>query len=135
MKRLDVCAARLSEERGFGLVEALIAVTILVIGLVAVSGLTLASGDQARIAKWRSDQAMAGQLALEATEQLGYGSAVSKVDTFTLGGHDHVVTVTVADVSWRVKQVTAQVVAVGEVGARTFTTRLYRPTPLPKALP
>lgn len=135
MRRTKGYIARLANEDGFGLVEALIAVTILVIGLVAVSGLTLASGDQANIAKYRSDQAMAGQLALEAAEQLGYGSAASTVDTITLGGHAHVVTLTVADVSWRVKQVTAQVAAVGEVGARTFTTRLYRPNPLPKALP
>ena len=47
MTRLQKCTGRLSDEKGFGLVEALIALTILVIGLVAVSGLTMASSDQA----------------------------------------------------------------------------------------
>jgi len=131
MSRLAACSEHIGNEEGFGLVEALIAITILVIGLVAVSGLTLASGDQARIAKWRSDQATAGQLALEASEQLGYGSAASGADTITVGGHEYVVAVTVTTISWRVKQVTAQVAAVGEVGPRSFTTRLYRPTPMP----
>ena len=135
MKRLEACVTRISNEDGFGLVEAMIALTILVIGLVAVSGLTLASGDQASIAKWRSEQATAGQLALEETERLGFGTAASRVDTVTLDGHDYVVNVTVTDVSWRVKQVTAQVAAVGEVSARTFRTRLYGSNPLPKAIP
>ena len=49
--------ARLDDDSGFGLVETLIALTILVIGLVAVSGLSLTSADQARIANWRSQQA------------------------------------------------------------------------------
>ncbi len=78
---------------------------------------------------------MAGQLALEAVEQLGYGSAASTVDTVSLGGHDYAVTITVSTLSWRVKQVTAQVPAVGGLGARTFTTRLYRRSALPQALP
>lgn len=135
MMRTRKCAALIDNEKGFGLVEALIGLTILVIGLVAVTGLTMASGDQASIAKWRSEQATAGQLSLEAAQQLGYGAAASTVDTFTLSGHDYTVNVTVTDVGWRVKQVQAVVGAVGEVGARTFTTRLYRPRPLPQALP
>ena len=123
------------DEDGFGLVETLIALTILVIGLMAVSGLTMASADQAQIASWRSDQAAAGQLALEAAEQEGFDAVASGVDTITLGGHDYQVTVSVTDLSPRVRQVSATVAAVGDVQARTFTTRLNKPRPLPMALP
>ncbi|MFW6088294.1 MAG: type IV pilus modification PilV family protein, partial [Gemmatimonadota bacterium] len=48
--------ATIRDEKGFGLVETMIAITILVIGLLAVSGLSLATAAQARIADLRSDQ-------------------------------------------------------------------------------
>jgi type II secretory pathway pseudopilin PulG len=126
---------RLADERGFGLVEALIALTILVIGLVAVSGLSLASADQARIANWRSEQATAGQMALEAVQLTGWAGAVSGSDTVSIAGHPYAITYTVTDLTPRVRQVVAEVAAVGDVGARVFTTRLYRPRPLPPENP
>lgn len=135
MNRLRAHIARLRDERGFGLAEALIALTILVIGLVAVSGLSLASADQARIATWRAEQATAGQMALERIQTGGFVSATAGVDTVDVGGHDFIVTLTTTDVSSRIREVTAVVAAVGEVGSRTFTTRLYRPIGLPDAVP
>ena len=76
--------ARLDDESGFGLVETLIALTILVIGLIAVSGLSLASASQARIANWRSQQASVAQMVLEEVQSDGWGSAVSAVDTVNM---------------------------------------------------
>jgi Tfp pilus assembly protein PilV len=126
---------RIADERGFGLVEALIALTILVIGLVAVSGLSLATAAQARIANWRTQQATAAQIVLEDVQKDGWGSAVSGVDTVSLSGHDYTVTIGVTDISSRVKQVTVVVGGVGDMGSRTYTTRLYKPRPLPDPLP
>jgi Tfp pilus assembly protein PilV len=116
---------------GFGIVEALIAITILVIGVLAVSGLTLASAAQARIADWQADQATAGQLALEEVQRQGFAAAASGADTVTISGHDFVVTLTVTSLTPRVKQVQAQVAGVGDLSAQTFTTRLYRVRSLP----
>lgn len=126
---------RCRSQDGFGLVEALIALTILVIGLVAVSGLSVASADQARIANWRSEQATAGQMALEDVQRAGWAGAASGSDTVTVSGHEYEVTYTVTDVTPRVREVVARVAAVGEVGAREFTTRVYRPRPLPPENP
>lgn len=124
-------AELLRPEDGFGLVEALIALTILVIGLLAVSGLTLASATQARIADWKSEQATAGQLALEAVRRQGFAAAASGSRTITVDGHEYAVTLTVTEISTKVKEVEAEVNAVGTLQARTFTTLLYQPRPLP----
>lgn len=80
---------RTLDERGFGLVETLIGVTILVIGLVAVSGLSLASADRARIATWRAEQATAGRIMLEHVQRDGWAAAVNGVDTVSVAGHGH----------------------------------------------
>lgn len=132
MKRAWIRARRLAaNDAGFGLVEALIAVTMLVIGLLAVSGLSLAAATQARVADWQADQAEAGQVAIEDVHLQGFAAAASGTDTVTIDGHDYVVTLTVTNLNGRVKDVQAQVAAVGSLPARTFTTRLY----LPRALP
>ncbi|MGB5673686.1 MAG: prepilin-type N-terminal cleavage/methylation domain-containing protein [Gemmatimonadota bacterium] len=125
----------LSDESGFGLVETLIALTILVIGLVAVSGLSLASADQARIANWRSQQASAAQIVLEGIERDGWWGAASGVDTVSVAGHDIPVQVAVSSVAKRVRQVTIVVAGIGEADTVVYRTRLYKPLPLPDPPP
>jgi len=128
--------SRLQDESGFGLVETLIALTILVIGLVAVSGLSLASADQARIANWRSEQSAAAQIVLEDIQRNGWSAATSGSDTVSVSGHEYAVTIGVSDISPRVKQVTIAVAAAGDgVRTRTYTTHLYKPKPLPDPVP
>ncbi len=123
---------RLQEERGFGLVEAMIAMTILVIGLLAVSGLSLATAAQARIADLRSDQMVAGQAAVERTRSLDFGSVVSGVDTVASGGREFVITTTVTDLSIRTKAVSVDVAPLaGSLPTRSFSTVLHNPRPLP----
>lgn len=128
-------AARLrfeaQSEAGFGLVETLIAFTILVIGLLAVSGLTLASAAQARIADRWSDIATAGQVVIETVQLRGYDSAVNGTDTVSVSGRDYPVTLTVTNVSSRVREVQAVVDGSGPASTRTFTARVYRPRGLP----
>jgi prepilin-type N-terminal cleavage/methylation domain-containing protein len=125
----------LDGDDGFGLVETLIALTILVIGLVAVSGLSLASAGQARIANWRSQQAAAAQIVLEDVQSEGWGAAASGVDTVNVAGNDYPVKIAVSDFSARVKQVTIVVAGVGDVDTVVYRTRLYKPRPLPDPLP
>ena len=123
--------ANLQREDGFGIVETLIAFTILVIGLLAVSGLTLASSTQARIADRWSDMATAGQLTIETVQFRGYDSAINRTDTVSVGGQDYPVTLTVTNVSSRVREVEAVVDGAGPASVRTFTARVYRPRSLP----
>jgi type II secretory pathway pseudopilin PulG len=122
---------RAADEAGFGLVETLIAFTILVIGLLAVSGLTLASATQARVADRWSDIATAGQVSIEMMQLRGYDSATSRADTVNVGGQSYPVTLTVTDLSSRVREVVAVVDGAGPTARRTFTARVYRPRPLP----
>ena len=127
--------ARLSDERGFGLVEALIALTILVIGLVAVSGLSVASADQAQIANWRMQQSSAARMIMEEIQTEGWWSAASRTDTATVSGYDFPVKVDVSSISSRVKQITIVVAAAGAVDTALFRTRIYKPLPLPNPPP
>jgi hypothetical protein len=52
-----------------------------------------------------------------------------------VAGHEYGVKIDVTEISSRVKQVTIAVAAVGEVGSVTYSTRLYKPRPLPDPLP
>ena len=124
----------LRDEHGFGLVEAMIAMTILVIGLLAVSGLSLATAAQARIADLRSDQMVAGQAAIEQTRRLDFGSVASGVDTVESGGREFVVTTTVGSLSTRTKEVAVEVAPLsGSLPTRSFSTVLHKPRSLPAA--
>lgn len=122
----------LAEERGFGLVEAMMAITILVIGLLAVSGLSLATAAQARIADLRIDQMTAGQSAIEEIRRMDFDAVATRADTIKAGGRDFVVTSTVVDLTSRAKQVTVSVDA-GMAGlpTRTFDTVIHDPRSLP----
>lgn len=127
-------AQALRNEEGFGLVEAMIAVTILVIGLLAVSGLTLATAAQARIADVRTDQMTAGQEAIEAVRRTGFASVASGVDTVSAGGRDLIVTTTVVVLGNRAKEVTVDVAPTGGgLTSRSFATVLHNPRSLPAA--
>lgn len=123
--------ADLRREDGFGLVETLIAFTILVIGLLAVSGLTLAASTQARLADRWSDIATAGELTIENVQFMGYAAATDGTDTVSVGGRDYPVTLTVTDLSPRVREVQVVVDGAGPASRRTFTARVYRPRTLP----
>ncbi len=124
----------LRDERGFGLVETMIAITILVIGLLAVSGLTLATAAQARIADLRSDQMVAGQSAIETIRRSNFGDVASGVDTVASGGRTLVVATTVVELSQRAKQVTVEITPTsGPITSRSFSTVLHHPRSLPAA--
>ena len=122
----------LRDERGFGLVETMIAITILVIGLLAVSGLSLATAAQARIADLRSDQMSAGQSTLEDIRQMDFADVDTRVDTVAAGGRTFYVTSTVVVLGKRAKQVTVSVApAAAGLTTRSFETVIHDPRSLP----
>jgi Tfp pilus assembly protein PilV len=120
------------DESGFGLIEALIAVTVLVIGLLAVSGLSLATAAQARIADVRSDQMITGQSVIEDIRQAGFDAAASGVDTVTTGGRTFYVTRTVTVPNSRTKLINVQIApATGGLTVRSFNTVIHAARSLP----
>ena len=122
------------DESGFGIVEALMAVTILVIGLLAVSGLTLATSAQAQIADLRSDQMTAGQTVIEDLRRAGFDLAASGVDTVTSGGRQFYVTRTVTTLNARTKSINVLVApASGGLTSRNFSTVLHSARSLPSS--
>jgi prepilin-type N-terminal cleavage/methylation domain-containing protein len=122
----------LCDERGFGLVETMIAMTILVIGLLAVSGLSLATAAQARIADLRSDQMSAGQATLEAIRRMDFADVDSGVDTVSSGGRTFYVTSTVTSLGTRAKQVSVSVApAAAGLTTRSFETVIHDRRSLP----
>jgi Tfp pilus assembly protein PilV len=132
-RTLERLARRLRDERGFGLVEALIAATILVIGLIAVAGLTLGAAAQVRVATRQSDMATAAQVVFETLQREGFVAAASGTDTVSVAGRAYPVAVTVTSLSGRVKEVQATVSGGDPLASRSFTTRLYKPRSLPPA--
>lgn len=141
MKSLERARRRSAERRrpvrkgqeGFGLIELLIAITILAIGLMAVAGIALAVASQTRLATYQTDQALAAQEVLERMQAKGYASATDTTENLSFGNRSYTVTVTVTQPSSRVKEVAAQVSGIGPLNSRTFTTRLYQPRQLPAA--
>lgn len=122
----------IDDQGGFGLVEALVAVTVLVIGLLAVSGLTLSTAAQARVADLRTDQAIAAQMSFERLRSDGFTNAESGVDTVVTGGREFFVTTVVTEVNKRTKTVSATVAAAsGGLTERTYATALHAPRSLP----
>lgn len=120
------------DERGFGLVEAMIAITILVIGLLAVSGLTLASAAQARIADLRTDQMIAGQKMIEQLREDDFTTVVSGVDTVTSDYQTFYVTSTVVDLTPLAKHVTLSLASArAGLAPRTFEAVLHDRRDLP----
>lgn len=122
----------LRDERGFGLVETMVAITLCVLGLLAVSGLTLATATQGRVADLRNDQVTTGQRVIEQLRRDGFDAAESAVDTLVTNGRTYYVTLTVTEVNRRTKSVSALVTpSVAGLTARTFTAVLHAPRALP----
>lgn len=125
--------SRLRDESGFGLVEMLVATTIASIGLLAVAGLQLSVATQARIAAWRTNQALAAQEVFERLNEAGYASVVSGSDSATVDGTVYRVNLSVTTPVVRVKQVTATVAGVGSLSARSYVTRIHDRRSVPAA--
>lgn len=123
--------ASVRDQAGFGLVEALVAVTLAMIGLLAVAGLQLSAATQGRIAHWRTSQALVAQEVFEALNAAGYASVSSGTRSVTLDGQTYTANVSVTNPAVRVKQVTVTVSAVGSVGPQTFLTRIHEQRPVP----
>lgn len=118
-------------ESGFGLVEMLVATTVAMVGLLSVAGLQLAVATQARLAAWRTNQAVAAQEVFERLNEAGYASVVTGSDSVAVDGQVYRVNLVVTTPSNRVKRVQATVAAAGSLGPATFITRIHDRRPVP----
>lgn len=119
------------DQSGFGLVEMLVATSIAMIGLLSVAGLQLSVATQARIAAWRTAQAVAAQEVFERLNEAGYAAVTSGTDSVTVNGQVYRVNLSVTTPEVRVKQVRATVTAAGSVGPTAFVTRIHDRRPVP----
>lgn len=121
----------IADESGFGLVEAMVAIIILAVGLIGVAGVSFGTISLIRTSSALTDQTVAGHLALENVQRAGYAAAASGVDTVTINYADHIVAITVTNVTTTMKEVTAVVPGSGSPGLRTFVTRIGNDRPVP----
>jgi Tfp pilus assembly protein PilV len=115
-----------------GLLEVLVAMTLMGVGMLAVAGISMQVATQNRWSNWQTDQSLAAQEVLERVQRAGYEAAASGTDTVTVGNRTYNVQRNVTTIGNRVKEVTVTVIAPkGNVRSRDFTTRVYQARQLP----
>lgn len=120
-------------EAGVGLVEVLIAVSILAIGLVAVAGIARGVARQTRESSLRTGQALAARQVLALMVREGYEAARlgSSDTTVEVGERSFTVARAVTQVGVGLRELSATVSGDGVLPERSFVTRLHRIRPLP----
>ncbi len=120
-------------QRGFGLPEVIVALTLLAIGLLGLAGLVRAVGLQSEQARLMGERAMVAQEALEQAVADRPGPPFSRTDTARVGSRVYEVVRTVTAGGAGTKAITVQVRAVPPTGEPMdpFVTRLRRRMPLP----
>lgn len=122
-----------SGEAGFGLVEAMVAILVMSVGLLAVAGITLAVAQQSRASLYTTEQTMVGQEVLEFHLDQGYaGLTPGTTDTTVqVDGRAYDVQVVVADVGSRARRVELTVAGLENTGVATLTSLVHQPRPVP----
>lgn len=118
-------------ERGFGLVEALVALVVLTVGMLGVAGLSAGVAEQTRRSAWETEQALVAQQLMDSIRRAGYAAATDGADTLAMGGVEWAAAWAVSQASPGLKRVDVDVDGRGEMGDRTYTARLHQPTALP----
>jgi len=120
-------------QRGFGLPEVIVALTVLAVGLLGLAGLVRAVGLQSEQARLMGERAMVAQEALEQAVADRLGTPSSRTDTARVGIRVYEVVRTVTAGGTGTRAITVQVRAVPPKGAPmdSFVTRLRRRMPLP----
>lgn len=122
-------------ERGFGLVEALVALVILSVGLLAIAGIALAVSAQTRAGATTTAQVLAGQQVLEHMVQAGYGSVPTGDTTVRVGGRSFTVRRSIPARGRRWKELRVEVEGTGDREAETLVTRRHARRPVPTSGP
>lgn len=115
---------------GCGLIEVIVALTVLSVGLLATAGLVRAVSREADHARAESDAALLAQQELEATLSVHAAASASHEDTLRFAGRDYAVEIALEPAGPELERITIDVVRVGPPGfgnggprARTYSTR------------
>jgi prepilin-type N-terminal cleavage/methylation domain-containing protein len=107
---------------GFGLLETLVAITVLTIGLLAASGLSSSATRLVTSASVLADQTAAAEAVFERIRQAGYAAALSGADTVVVGSARYGVEITVTNWSPTAKEIVLTVAGRRWAADREFTT-------------
>lgn len=121
-------------DAGFGLVEALVAILVFAVGLLAVAGMTLSVAGQSRASTYRTDQTMVAQEILEHELDEGYaGLTVGTNDTtVSIDGRSYDVRIVVTDQGPRARRVELTVSGHENTGATTLSSLAHKPRDIPE---
>lgn len=116
---------------GFGLVELLVAITILGIGIVAVAGLVIGAGGRTRAAAWQTDQIIVAQQELERAARAPFDSLASAIDSTATSMGIYRLDRSVSPVGFRLKRLNLLTTGLGTTPPLRLTLVVMRPARLP----
>lgn len=128
----------MAPSRGFGLFEALVSLSLLAVGLLAVAGLVRSVAEQMEWARVTGESALVGRQALEAA-LADTAAAPARTDTVRVGARSYATRVINAPVGPRLDGIQAIVTVLGPPGHAFGPVRsvysTYRAQALPTPLP
>lgn len=116
---------------GFGLAELLVAITIMGIGIVAVAGLVVTTGDRTRAAASMTDQIIVAQQELERAARSPFDSLVSTIDSATTSLGSYTLDRSVSPLGPRLKRLNLTTSGLGSKLPLQLTMVIARPARLP----
>lgn len=121
-------------EAGFGLAEAMVAIMVMAVGLLAVAGITLAVAQQSRASSYTTEQTMVGQEMLEFQLDQGYaGLTPGTSDTAVqVDSRTYDVEVTVSDVGPRTRRVDLSISGQENTSPVTLSSLVHQPRSVPE---
>lgn len=129
---LDIQAR--GREAGFGLVEAMVAIMLFSVGLLAVAGITLGVAQQSRASTYTTEQTMVGQEVLDAKLTEGYaGLTVGTTDsTVQMDSRSYGVQIVVTDAGARARRVAVTVAGKENTSEVALSSFVHEPRSVPE---
>lgn len=129
----DIGRTRMADD-GFGLLEAVVAILVFGVGLLAVAGLTLSVAGQSRASTYRTEQTMVAQEVLEYQLDRGYaGLAAGTSDTtVAMASRAYDVRVVVTEEGPRAKKVELTVTGFEDTSPTSVSSLVHRPRDIPE---
>lgn len=121
-------------EDGFGLIEAMIAITVFAIGLIALAGMTLTVAGQSRAATYTTEQTIVAQDLLESEISDGYGGLApgTRDTTVVLDERTYSARIVIEDVGPRARRVRVGVSGFEDTEPATLASLVHEPRSVPQ---